>query len=65
MPDENSVYNLKLHETIEIQGGTLVTAVPGGWIYTTRLHNRQNNIAISTCFVPKQNAFPLEVKIQK
>lgn len=57
-----SIYDLKLHEFTR-DGDTIITRVPGGWIYSTR---KQENLTgqvwgnmrtISDVFVPFNNEF--------
>jgi hypothetical protein len=51
MTDRTSIYNLKLHESVEIGNGWTVMRVPGGWIYRNYYHE-------ATCaFVPLNNEF--------
>jgi hypothetical protein len=45
----NNIYDMKLHDAIEIARGiTYVVRVPGGWLYTS--HN-------TSVFVPYHNEF--------
>jgi len=41
-----TIYELELHESVEIEDGIVVMRVPGGWIY-------------ETVFVPYSNEFDL------
>jgi len=44
-----TIYELKLHEEIELSEGRFVMRVPGGWLYT---HYRLDRNAMTTTFVP-------------
>ena len=46
---ENTIYDLKLHESLQIREGLYVFRVPGGWIYAD-----QKTVPI---FVPYSNEF--------
>lgn len=54
-----NIYALKLHETIEIKKGLIVTRVPGGWLYI----HKELAIGSSdqTVFVPFNNEFQEEI----
>lgn len=46
---EKTIYDLELHEKLQIGNtGTVVTRVPGGWIYTTHI----SCVLVNTIFVP-------------
>lgn len=50
-----TIYDLKLHESIKINDGLLVTRVPGGWIYDIFLGVRFPDIVyrkVNSIFVP-------------
>lgn len=55
----NSIYDLKLNELVPVSDPgdwvmTLVTRVPGGWIYSQ--YDKSNSI-MGSCFVPFDNEF--------
>ena len=65
------LYDLKLHETLAVHGGTLIaTRVPGGWIYMqvcdTRVHSDDTGgYVASSVFVPLSDEFrPVKVTLQ-
>jgi hypothetical protein len=52
-----NVYNMKLHEKV-FEGGTEITRVPGGWIYTTESYGvEEAHWSVSSVFVPFNNEF--------
>lgn len=51
-----TIYDLKLHEILNIQLDKIVTRVPGGWIYCIPNNNEQN-ITYNSVFVPYNNEF--------
>lgn len=48
----DSIYKMKLHETIHIGDDYEILRVPGGWIY-----NRFSGSGLSSCFVPFHDEF--------
>ena len=57
MSEAKDLYNLKLHDFIEINPVLVVRRVPGGWIYETAIQNGGYGYSVSTCFVPYDNGF--------
>lgn len=67
---EKTIYNLKLHEIVNLTDGhTNIMRVPGGWIYTG-IHeilndsNGDDHITISKCFVPFDEEFSKQKPIE-
>ena len=52
MEEEKTIYTLKLHEYMCVNGGVLITRVPGGWIY-----ERTDSDSDILVFVPFSNEF--------
>lgn len=50
---EINLYELELHQQVNITARISVTRVPGGWIYTFR----ESSTAFSTSFVPFNNEY--------
>jgi hypothetical protein len=59
---EKTVYDLKLHESINFETVRTVLRVPGGWIYELGIDNGEAGWEISTTFVPFDNEFQRECR---
>ncbi len=53
----SKIYQLKLHDTIQLDGLVSVIRVPGGWIYSIQTMMTGE---FSTCFVPFNDEFQNE-----
>jgi hypothetical protein len=51
MSDADTLYNMKLHERVEIEDEFYVMRVPGGWIYMD-MNDDLRPLTINMCFVP-------------
>jgi len=60
-----TIYDLKLHEYIIIDySDTIVTRVPGGWIYEIeRSNGHSRGRLINTIFVPYNNEYQNETNL--
>lgn len=63
MSQENkTIYDLKLHEMIEINTHLEITRVPGGWMYTYIDLSLENSRGV---FVPYNDEFEKKTSLQK
>jgi hypothetical protein len=53
--EQKTIYQLKLHETIQITECLYITRVPGGWLY--RRADPNEGCSDQTVFVPFNNEF--------
>jgi len=61
MPDiDNAIYELGLHETLDIGEYKAVMRVPGGWIYFD--YSMDSNRTETAAFVPFHNEFQRVIK---
>jgi len=52
---EENLYNMDLHEDIELWQGCRVIRVPGGWLYRFDNEQADGHWTTSTAFVPNDN----------
>lgn len=52
-PEGIQLIKMETHDTLDLEDGTTVRRVIGGWVYTTT-HNNGQTIAVTSCFVPNQ-----------
>lgn len=55
--EEKTIYDLKLHESIDVGNHTTATRVPGGWIYEH--YDVDAGLMYATTFVPWDSEFCL------
>ena len=61
----DTIYEMKLHDTLIDKKGFLITRVPGGWIYVAQItnadgkwvHYQSENYIPTAVFVPFDNEF--------
>ena len=58
---EKTVYNLKLHEGINLPFGIFVMRVPGGWIYDCWDHEKDS--FKQGTFIPYNNEFYIHTNL--
>ena len=59
---KKTIYDLKLHETLEISGGMVIMRVPGGWLYDCWDYDKSEYK--QGTFVPFSNEFKSKNKEQ-
>jgi len=57
---KKTIYDLKLHESLEITDALGVTRVPNGWLYTTATIFA-NRMVFSQVFIPYHKEFLTEL----
>lgn len=57
--NEKNIYNMELHEQIQLRDSMTILRVPGGWLYLKYLGNVHGQIESST-FVPLNYEFNSE-----
>lgn len=60
---EKDIYNLKLHESLELKEGIIILRVAGGWIYNCWDYEKQNYIVGN--FIPFNDEFQNKTKTLK
>ena len=60
---EKTIYDLKLHETLELDDDITIIRVPGGWIYTYYSDYYNQHKTSSMVFVPYSLEFNEDLKI--
>lgn len=56
----NKIYDLKLHEEVNLNYGFKAMRVPGGWIYTIYEISNTGDKNVTRTFVPFNNEFMIE-----
>jgi hypothetical protein len=56
-PNEFTVYDLDIHDEMQVTDDTWATRVPGGWLYQTLRDNQIGGFDMTSCFVPFDNEF--------
>ena len=63
MKKEKTIYDLKLHESISLNSNHLeIKRVAGGWLYIES-YEYQDNMALTSCFIPFDNEFQKSEKL--
>ena len=52
-----NLFNMELHQKVEVNSTTSVLRVSGGWIYLFSFKNEDGTITSTSSFVPKSNEF--------
>ena len=61
----DNIYDMKLHEEIDLGNFISVLRVPGGWIYTTNEGISESGYDASSCFVPYSKEFrPKQIGVE-
>ena len=51
------LYEMELHDELQVCDTVWATRVPGGWVYTTIAENGTGGLDSTSCFVPFDNEF--------